>query len=40
MDVVEEVLEHADGFAGVPSTVEDVLASEAVARAKAHDVMS
>ena len=24
----------------VPSTVEDVLASEAVARAKAHDVMS
>ena len=40
MDVVEEVLEHADGFAGVPSTVEDVLASEAAARAKAHDVMS
>ena len=40
MDVVEEVLEHADRFAGVPSTVEDVLASEAVARAKAHDVMS
>ena len=40
MDVVEEVLEHADGFAGVPSTIEDVLASEAAARAKAHDVMS
>ena len=40
MDVVEEVLEHADGFAGVPSTVEDVLASEAAARTKAHDVMS
>ena len=40
MDVVEEVLEHADRFAGVPSTVEDVLASEAAARAKAHDVMS
>lgn len=40
MDVVEEVLEHADRFAGVPSTVEDVLASEVAARAKAHDVMS
>ena len=40
MDVVEEVLEHADVFACVPSTVEDVLASEAAARAKAHDVMS
>lgn len=40
MDVVQDVLALADGFAGVPSSVEDVVACEAQARALSHEFIA
>ncbi|RNE49402.1 1-deoxy-D-xylulose-5-phosphate reductoisomerase [Corynebacterium alimapuense] len=39
VDIVAEVVEGADAFAGVPSTVDDVLAVEGQARARANAVV-
>ena len=40
VDCVTEVVDSASAFAGVPSSVEDVLEVEAEARKRAHDVLS
>ena len=40
VDCITEVLDSASQFAGVPSTVDDVLAVEAEARKRAHQVLS
>ncbi|PRQ12572.1 1-deoxy-D-xylulose-5-phosphate reductoisomerase [Corynebacterium sp. 13CS0277] len=39
VDCVADVLQRADAFAGMPASVDEVLATEAAARAAAHDVL-